>query len=106
MLQRALDDVSDDFHVAMRMASKTLAARNEILIDHAQSAESHVLLVEVSPKGEGVVRIQPAMIGVAAVCRFANGEHRKHPLNYESDADTVVGFSQHLVLGCCYLVTI
>jgi hypothetical protein len=38
-------------------------------------AESHVLGVVVIGKGEGVVRTQPAVVGLAAVFAFADFDH-------------------------------
>ena len=67
MLQRAFDDVGDDFHVAMRMRAEALAGRNEILVNDPQGAEIDLLRIVIIGKAEGVITVEPAMIGVARV---------------------------------------
>ena len=40
VLQRAFQDVGDDFHVAMGMGRKARAARDPVFVDHAQGRRS------------------------------------------------------------------
>jgi hypothetical protein len=75
MLQRALDDVGDDFHVAMRVHAKALAGSNEVLVDDAQRLEMRVARIMIIRKAEGVIGIQPTVIGVAAFTGFSNINH-------------------------------
>ena len=69
VLQRAFQHVAEDLHVAMRMRAEALPGRDAVVIDDAQGAEAHVRRIVVVGEGEGVMRLQPAVIGVAAfVC--------------------------------------
>ena len=47
VFQRAAQDIGDDFHVAVRMRAETATARNGVVVDHAQRAESHVVRVVI-----------------------------------------------------------
>jgi hypothetical protein len=48
------------------MRAEALAGSNEVLVDDSQPAESHELRVVVCIEAEGVVGIEPAVIGVTA----------------------------------------
>jgi hypothetical protein len=74
VLQRTPQDVAKDFHVRVRMRGKACASSDDVLIDHTQAAEAHVRRIIVIGEGEGVVAIQPAVIGMAALVGFAKGE--------------------------------
>src|SRR5207237_10296037 len=66
MLQRARENVSDDFHVAMRVRGKTLCGRDAIFIDDPQRAEVHVRRIEILIERESVISVEPTKIKVAA----------------------------------------
>src|SRR5205807_8812717 len=66
MLQRAGQNVSDDFHVAMRVRGETLCGRDSIFVDHAQRAEMHMRRIEILIEREGVISVEPSKIEVAA----------------------------------------
>ena len=46
---------------------KPLPRRDAVLVDHAQRAEAHVRGVVVVGERERVVRVEPAVVGVAAL---------------------------------------
>ena len=75
VFERAAQNVSDDFHVAVRMRAKAAAARDDVVIDDAKRAESHVLRVVIIRKRKCEMRIQPAVVDVAAFPGFADGDH-------------------------------
>src|SRR5436190_18907034 len=59
----------------MPVHPKSLTRRDEVLIHHPQAAKARLLRIEVVRKREGVMRLQPAVIGVAAVLGMANSDH-------------------------------
>ena len=59
-------DVGEYFGVAVRVGWEAGFRRDPVFVQDAQIAEGLVTWVEVGRKGEGVIRIQPAMIGMAA----------------------------------------
>ncbi len=71
MLERALEDVSDDFHVAVRMGREALARRHPILVDDPQRGKAHMLRVVIIGEGKRMPGVEPAVIGVAAVMSLA-----------------------------------
>ena len=77
MLERAADDVTDDFKVAMRMRAETLAALHAVFVDHPQAAKADVLRVVIVGEGKRVMTVQPAVIGMASFVGSANFNHRQ-----------------------------
>src|SRR5262249_30441252 len=75
MLQPAGKNVGDDFHVAVRVSAESAAGSNLVVVQNPQGTESHVLGVVVPRERKGVIRVQPAMLGVAALIGAADG-HR------------------------------
>src|ERR1700687_3677978 len=75
MLERALEDVGDDFHVAVRVHREAAATGHAIVVHDAQGAKLHMLWVIVIGKGKGEMSVQPAVVGVAALVAFANVDH-------------------------------
>src|SRR4030095_13075958 len=67
MRQLALEHVADDLHVAVAVRAESLTGRDALLIDDAQRAELDVLRIEVVRERERVIRLQPAVIGIAAL---------------------------------------
>lgn len=80
MFERARQDDRDDFHVAMRVHAETAAARDDVVIDDAKGAEAHVFGVVIIREGKGEMAVEPAVIGVAAVLGFAQGNHNWFPV--------------------------
>src|SRR5206468_12294286 len=75
VLERALDDVGDDLHVAVAMGGEACARLHPVLVDDAQAAEAHVARVEVVGEREGVAAREPAELRAAALDARADGEH-------------------------------
>src|SRR5262249_27259848 len=67
MFKGALEHVGDDFHVAMRMRGKPVARLDAIFVDHAQAAEAHEPRIVIVAERKCVVRIEPAIVGMAAL---------------------------------------
>src|SRR5437870_2573973 len=75
----ALEDVGNDFHVLMRVRGEASSRRYGVVVDHAERAETHVLLVVVASEGKRVMRVEPSVVRVTTVFSFSNREHRFVP---------------------------
>ena len=71
----AFENVGDDLHVLVVMRAEAAPRIHEVLVDDAQRAEAHVLGVVVVREREGVERVEPAVIGVAALGSGSMDEH-------------------------------
>jgi len=80
--QFAFEHVTDDLHVAVAMPAEALAGRHPVLVDHPQVAEAHVFPVVVIGKGKTVLRLEPAMVGMAAVFGLAYPDHGNLPIGW------------------------
>ena len=86
MTKRARESAREDLHVAVRMHAKACASSDVILVEDPKAAEMHVARIVVIGEGEGVARVQPAVVGVAAFIGLAEGDHgvaRGFPLDAE-----------------------
>ena len=54
---------------------KPCAGLHAVLVDHAQRPEPHVLRVVVVGERERVIRVEPAVVGVAALGAAAQFDH-------------------------------
>src|SRR5262249_6867369 len=72
MFEGALDDVSDNLHVLMRVSGKSLAGRDAVLVDHTQNAKTHKSRIIIVGERKRVKRIQPAMHSMTAFGGFAH----------------------------------
>ena len=79
--QRAFEHVADDLHVAVAVGAEAGAGGDAVLVDDAQVAEAHVARVVVVGEREAVVALEPAVVGVAAVGGFAQGDHAGAPFD-------------------------
>ncbi len=79
MRDRALADISDDFHVAVRMRRKAGARRDLVVVPHPDAAPLQPRRIVVIRKGEMVLGIEPAMIGSAEAVERTNFDHRASP---------------------------
>ncbi len=79
MFQGAFEDVRDDFHVAVRVLRKAAAPCDAVVVHYAQRAELRVLGIEVIGEGKSEMRIQPAVVGVAAFFALENVNHCPPP---------------------------
>jgi len=72
VLERALEHVRDDLHVAVRVRAEALAGLDAVLVDHPQRPETHVGGIVVVGERERVEREQPAVVGTAALAAAAD----------------------------------
>src|SRR5581483_8151390 len=77
VLQRPLEHIGDDLHVAMRMHGKAFARGNEVLVNHAQGAESHKTWVVILIERKTVPGVKPAVVAAAAFIAGPNDDHRQ-----------------------------
>src|SRR5262249_26215418 len=75
VLQRALDDVGDDLHVAVRVGAEAGARPNPVLVHDAEAAEAHVGGVVVVAERERVPAVQPVDLGPATGVTRSQGDH-------------------------------
>lgn len=68
------DDVAENLHFAVRVGGETCARCDDVLVDDAEAAETHVGGIVVICEAEGVIAIQPTVIGVAAFGGTSGGE--------------------------------
>ncbi len=62
---RTFADISDDFHIVVRVRREAGLRGNLVVVPHADIAPVHAAGVIVRGKGEMMVGLQPAMIGLA-----------------------------------------
>jgi hypothetical protein len=49
--------------------------RDQVVVDDAQVAPAHMRRIEIIGERERVMTFQPAVVGMAALFGFANGQH-------------------------------
>ena len=76
VLERALQHVGHDLHVAVRVGAEALAGRDPVLVDDPERAEAHVGGVVVVGEREGVRGVEPAVVEVAALGGRTLHDHR------------------------------
>ena len=74
--KRAFQHVRYDFHVAVRVRRKAVAAGDAVVVHDAQRAKLHVLGIEIIGERKREVGVQPAVVGVPAFVALANGNHQ------------------------------
>src|ERR1700691_4539629 len=75
VFQRSVQNPRQDFHVAMRMHAKPLSGRDDILMQHPQGAELHVLRVVILIERKCESGIQPRQLVVAALVTRSDLNH-------------------------------
>ena len=73
------EHVADDLHVAVAVRAEAHARLHAVLVDDAQRAEAHVRGIVVVGEAEAVERVEPAVVGVAALGRPAQRDHAQCP---------------------------
>ncbi len=91
VFERAADDVTDDFKIAVWVRAKTLASLHSVFVNHPQAAESDVLRVVIIREGKGVVTVQPAVIGMAT---FVGASDFHHVFDFVSRVDRLSDCAQ------------
>lgn len=66
MGQLAAEDVAEDLGVVVRVGGEVGVRRDAVFVEDAQAAEAGVVGGVVGAEGEGVVGVEPAVVGVAA----------------------------------------
>src|ERR1700741_4774501 len=79
MRELAIEHVADDLHVAMAVRPEALARSHAVFIDDAQRPELDVLRIEVVGERERVIRLEPAVVGIAALFAASNLLHDSIP---------------------------
>src|SRR5262245_15540316 len=69
VLQGTLQDVREDFHVAVGVRAESSARLHTVLVYHAQRAEPHMPGVVVVGKRKRMIALQPAVPGMATLSR-------------------------------------
>ena len=71
VLERAVDDVGDDLHVAVRVDVEPSAAVDDVVVEDAAAARVHVVRDRGNRANEKCQRrIEPAVVGVVTVVRM------------------------------------
>jgi hypothetical protein len=76
VLERTLQHVRQDLHVAVAVRPESLSRLDAVLVDDAQRTEAHVRGVVVLAERERVPAVEPAEIGAAARVRESRRDHR------------------------------
>src|SRR6185312_6845009 len=79
VLERALENIGDDLHVAMAMRVETGAGLDAILVDDAQRAEAHMARIVIVAERKTVPAGEPAETGKAALFGGPEGDHGGTP---------------------------
>lgn len=74
MRQLAAEDVAEDLGVAVRVGREAGVGGDAVFVEDAQGAEVSVGGVVIVGEGEGVVGVEPAVVGVAAVAGAAQSD--------------------------------
>ena len=87
----AAEHITDDFHVLVTVRAKASAGLDTVFIDDPQIAPSHVRWVVIVSKRKAVKRLQPAMVCITSVIRFAQYQHvgtsQLHEPNFKRSDD-------------------
>src|ERR1035441_2148370 len=73
--QGAGEDVGENLHVLVPVRAESLAWADAVLVDDAEGSETHVFGVVIAGEGKSVRSVEPAVVGMAALVAFANGDH-------------------------------
>jgi hypothetical protein len=63
------------------MLPEAHAGRDEVLVDHPQRPETHVVPVDVAPEAERVERVEPAVVEMAALLALPDRDHGPVPFH-------------------------
>src|SRR6188474_485994 len=75
MLQGAADNVTDNFEVAMGVRAEAFPALDSVLVNHPQTAKSHMPRVVIIRKGKRMVTIQPPVVRMSPLFGSPNIDH-------------------------------
>src|SRR5262245_39958254 len=80
VLQLALQDVSDDLHIAVWVRWKSSTAGDDVVVENAQRTPIHVLRIVVLAEGKVPARVEPAKVLVMSFFGWNDGDHGVSPL--------------------------
>ena len=75
MGDRAFADIGDDLHVGVGMRRKAGVRRDLVVVPHPQSAVAHIVGIIILAEGEVMLRLQPAVVGAAELCKGSEFDH-------------------------------
>ena len=102
---RALADVGDNLHLAVRMRVKAGARRHLVVIPDTQRAKAHTLRVVVVPETEVMPSIQPLIAEAAEPGEGSNLDHCDLPQKFDvkrfgDELVIVLASFKGLAFGC------
>ena len=80
VLELAFENVSDDFHVAMRVCREAVVGCNPIFVNDAQRTKSHPLRIPIVAEAESVLSFEPAVVFATTLLAATNLNHGISPL--------------------------
>jgi hypothetical protein len=83
VLERALEDVGEDLHVAVAVRAEARPGADPVVIDHPERPETHVRRVVVIAERERVPAVEPTP--VRAPC-LARGSDLNHGVSFRTSA--------------------
>jgi len=81
VLQPAFQNVSDDFHIAMRVEWKTGATCDAVVVQDPQGAKLLMSGVVVVGERKCETGMEPAVVCMSAILAFANSNHIEPPVD-------------------------
>ena len=75
VLERAVEDVGKDLHVAVAVGAEAGGGRHPVVVDHPQRPEAHVVRIVIVTEGEGVAAVQPAPVGTSPLLGAPDADH-------------------------------
>src|ERR1700733_6097782 len=75
MSEASFEHIGQDFHIAMRVGSKTSSRRDSIFVDNPQRAKTHMPRIVVARKRKAVITVDPAKIGMPTLGASTNYDH-------------------------------
>src|SRR5208283_1728218 len=79
MHEGPVQNVGDDFHIAVRVRGETAATGDAVIVHDAQGAKVGVARVVILGERKGKASVEPAVVGLAAVVALPNSNHRWPP---------------------------
>jgi hypothetical protein len=77
VFELALQDVTEDLHIAVRVSTKARPRGDAVLVDDPQGTEPHVPGIVIAGEGKGVAGVKPAMIGGTTMGSETNLSHER-----------------------------
>jgi hypothetical protein len=75
VFQGTFEHIGENLHVPVRVLAEAFTGCHAVIVDHQQVGKTLLPRVAVVGKGKGMERLQPTVIGRAAIRGFAKGQH-------------------------------